>query len=120
MTELITYNYYVGQTGMEEDDMSLRKAVWYYVQLLFGITYDFYDYQEVNQMLTIPAKTYIKKVACFPHLVSEDDVNVIMQHLLLSSKEILHISFLVIEAKRECELLYFARALKGYLDSLNS
>ena len=78
LTDLITYHYYVGQTGMEEDDMSVRRAIWYYVQLLFGLIQDFYDYGEVNVMLSIPAKTYIKKVACYPHLVTEEDIEGVM------------------------------------------
>uniref|UniRef100_A0A3B3SER0 Sestrin 2 n=1 Tax=Paramormyrops kingsleyae TaxID=1676925 RepID=A0A3B3SER0_9TELE len=52
------------------DTSMLRKAVCNYIQCVFGIRYDDYDYGDVNQLLELQLKIYIKTVACHPEETS--------------------------------------------------
>ena len=74
ITDLLTYvkdmtNNKVGEVE-NLDTEPLRLAIWYYTQRLFGVLYDYYNYADVNLLLDIPTKIYIKKVACYPWAVT--------------------------------------------------
>lgn len=44
---------------------NFRTAIWNYVQRLYGVRNDHYDYQKVNSHMTLMTKTFIKKVRAF-------------------------------------------------------
>ena len=92
------------------DTEPFRRAIWYYIQSIKGIRRDDYNYKEVNKLLTIPFKTYIKTVACFPeqlhHLSFES-----LAELGLHYSERVHINFIVLEARLQAELLYTLKSL---------
>ena len=52
------------RVGKEEgvDTEPFRHAVWHYIQSIKGIRRDDYNYKEVNKLLTISFKTYIRMV----------------------------------------------------------
>ena len=52
------------RVGKEEgvDTDPFRHAVWHYIQSIKGIRRDDYNYKEVNKILTISFKTYIRMV----------------------------------------------------------
>ena len=52
------------RVGKEEgvDTEPFRHAVWHYIQSIKGIRRDDYNYKEVNKILTISFKTYIRMV----------------------------------------------------------
>lgn len=58
--------------GHENVDTSkYRTAVWNYIQSLYGIRHDDYDYAEVNQMLNVSTKTFIKTACCYPERINQ-------------------------------------------------
>jgi len=55
-----------------------RRAVQHYIQCLFGIRHDDYNYAHVNELLPRPLKKYIKTVCCYPERCTLDDYKKIM------------------------------------------
>lgn len=55
------------------DTESFRTGIWNYVQRLYGVRNDHYDYRRVNLHVTLMTKTFIKKACCFPELLTEYD-----------------------------------------------
>ena len=83
------------------------RAMWIYTQRLYGLEYDDYNYRDINTELTKSTKTFLKKVACTPHLVSNEDWN----EASLSTEEKIKLVLFVCEARREGELLYALHSL---------
>lgn len=86
----------------------LRLAVWKYTQKLYGLDYDDYDYREVSLLLTKSTKSFLKKAACRPQLLTPLDFAQV--DLGLSAKELVHLLLLVMEARKEGELIYWLHA----------
>lgn len=55
------------------DNADWMEAAWLYVQYLFGIHRDDYDYSKVLQQLSCELKAYIKLLVCFPHRIFEKE-----------------------------------------------
>lgn len=109
-TYSMTYN-----TLGEEDEVStepLRRAIWMYTQRVYGLDYDDYDYKEVNLLLPINTKQYLKKIACVPHTVTQDDYSNV--DLEVSHDEHIHINLLVFGARLEAELIYILHAIHQF------
>ena len=86
----------------------LRQAVWKYTQKLYGLEYDDYDYREVSILLSKPTKSFLKKAACWPHLLTSLDLAQV--DLGISTKDLIHLLLLVSEARKEVELIYWLHA----------
>ncbi|CAJ0573874.1 unnamed protein product, partial [Mesorhabditis spiculigera] len=110
LTQTLTYKTMGEYTDV--DTSSYRMAVWNYIQALFGIRHDDYDYSEVNTMLSKEMKTFIKTVACYPHRVTEALRTSVMTDFKNSEK--VHVMLMVMEARLQSELLYFTRTLTNY------
>eukprot|EP00088_Acartia_fossae_P005036 TRINITY_DN12201_c0_g3_i1.p1 TRINITY_DN12201_c0_g3~~TRINITY_DN12201_c0_g3_i1.p1 ORF type:complete len:508 (+),score=92.85 TRINITY_DN12201_c0_g3_i1:90-1613(+) len=91
------------------DTSMFRRATWNYIQCLYGVRWDDYDYSEVNVLLHRSLKKYIKTAACYPDRCSTEEYKAIMQDFLPSEK--VHVCLLVAEAKFQSELLYALRAI---------
>jgi sestrin len=63
-----------------------RRAIWNYIQCIYGIRHDDYDYREVNELLARDLKKYIKDVCCFPHRVKKEDCDRVMPEFWRSEK----------------------------------
>ena len=68
------------------DTRLFRQAIWNYIQCMFGIRREDYDYHEINELLERPLKTYIKTVCCFPHQVRRKDCDTVMREFRRSEK----------------------------------
>jgi sestrin len=68
------------------DTTSFRRAVWYYVQCLFGIQHDDYNYGHISLLLESHLKSYIKLVTCYPEVVMSDDYESFMKGFKHSEK----------------------------------
>jgi len=90
-----------------------RQAVWQYVQRVKGIFYDDYNYQEVNIFLNRSTKNYIKKIICYPQLVTRSDFNNI--GIQLRPDEKVHVALLAVESSKQSELLYGLHAVLKYM-----
>ncbi|XXQ35698.1 Sestrin [Plasmodiophora brassicae] len=98
------------QSVRDIDTGPFRRAIWHYTFRLFGVSDDAYNYQEVNIFLNRGLKAFIKKCACFPHLVTGGDF--VSLGYSLRPDEIVHVALLAMEARRQATLLYALRALQ--------
>ncbi|CAH0480610.1 unnamed protein product [Peronospora belbahrii] len=113
LTSKLTYDYFGAQKEEFVDTSPYRDAVWYYVHRIFGICHDDYDYRQVNTYLNRPTKIFLKKVACTPWKVREED----FAHFdrALSPSEKCHVVLLVAEARKQAGLMYGLRAVMNHM-----
>lgn len=95
------------------DTSPFRRAVWNYIQSIYGIRHDDYNYREVNILLERQLKCYIKHLACFPQLTSRHDFRSVMKGFRASEK--VHVIIMVAEARLQAEILYAMRTLMEYM-----
>merc|ERR1711988_382892 len=108
------YNLTYGTMGSHcSIDTSLfRRASWNYIQCVWGVRHDDYDYHEVNELLHRDLKKYIKTSSCYPDRCTKSDYENIMKDFEDSEK--VHVMMLVAEAKFQSSLLYAMRAVSDY------
>ncbi|KAG6621838.1 Sestrin-like protein [Phytophthora cinnamomi] len=113
LTNKLTYDYFGAKKEECVDTSPYRDAVWYYVHRIFGICHDDYDYRQVNTYLNRPTKIFLKKVACTPWKVRQED----FEHFdrTLSPSEKCHVILLVAEARKQAGLMYGLRAVMNHM-----
>lgn len=107
----LTYYTMGGRTDV--DTSRFRRAIWNYIQCMFGIRHDDYDYGEVNQLLERSLKTFIKSACCYPERVTKKDYDRVLREFKHSEK--VHVNLMVLEARMQAELLYALRAVMRYM-----
>ncbi|CAG9317819.1 unnamed protein product [Blepharisma stoltei] len=110
-TFVMTFDSMGGEEG--QNTANLRRAIWMYTQRVYGLEYDDYDYGNVNGHIKRQTKTYIKEVACVPHRVTRRHIDLLDMKLV--SEDIIHINFLVCEARLETELIYTTNAVQAFI-----
>jgi len=106
----LTYDTMGSHTSI--DTTLFRRATWNYIQCVWGIRHDDYDYHEVNELLHRDLKKYIKRSSCYPDRCRKSDYENIMQDFKTSEK--IHFLLLVSEAKLQSSLLYAMRAVSEH------
>jgi len=101
-------------TEKSVDTTPFRIAIWNYTHRLLGIFHDDYDYELVNVWLLQPLKQYIKKMVCYPSTITDADI---MKIGFLMPYEKVHVAFIVMEARREAELIWSLRLVTKYSQS---
>jgi sestrin len=131
----LTYNFMGSKKDV--DTSRFRTAIWNYIQCMFGIRHDDYDYGEVNQVLERSLKAYIKTAVCFPERLTRADYNNVLKELHHSEKvnnifdchlavefvinffnfffQQIHVNLMLLEARIQAELLYALRAVMRYM-----
>ncbi|XP_063237122.1 sestrin homolog isoform X2 [Bacillus rossius redtenbacheri] len=105
---------YYTMGGLKDVDTSrFRRAIWNYIQCMFGIRHDDYDYGEVNQLLERALKAFIKMACCYPERVTKKDYDRVLREFKHSEK--VHVNLMVLEARMQAELLYALRAVMRYM-----
>ncbi|PAV82819.1 hypothetical protein WR25_21991 [Diploscapter pachys] len=94
------------------DTSYYRRAIWHYIQALFGVRRDDYSYQEVNTLLNREMKSFIKIIGATPSRATDEMRDSVMPEFKMSEK--VHVYLLVMEAHLETNLLHFARAIVNY------
>ncbi|RZF37057.1 hypothetical protein LSTR_LSTR012400 [Laodelphax striatellus] len=107
----LTYYTMGGRMGV--DTSRFRRAIWNYIQCMFGIRHDDYDYGEVNQLLERSLKAFIKSACCFPERVAKSDYDRVLREFKHSEK--VHVNLMILEARMQAELLYALRAVMRYM-----
>ncbi|XP_073472292.1 sestrin-2 [Aquarana catesbeiana] len=107
----LTYHTIASHQGV--DTFKLRRAIWNYIQCVYGIRYDDYDYGEVNQLLERSLKLYMKTVTCHPERVNRQLYNDFWREFKHSEK--VHLNLLLLEARLQAALLYGLRAITRYM-----
>ncbi|KAJ6643123.1 Sestrin like [Pseudolycoriella hygida] len=95
------------------DTSKFRRAIWNYIQCIYGIRYDDYDYGEVNQLLERSLKMFIKTACCFPERITKQEYDSILNQLQHSEK--VHVNLMILEARNQAELLYALREIMRYM-----
>uniref|UniRef100_F1KYV7 Sestrin-3 n=1 Tax=Ascaris suum TaxID=6253 RepID=F1KYV7_ASCSU len=107
LTQNLTY-FTMGEYS-DVDTTKYRIAVWMYIQSLYGIRHDDYNYGEVNMMLSREMKTFIKTICCFPDKTTASLRQSVMVDFQPSEK--VHVLLMIMEARLQAELIYLFRAL---------
>lgn len=107
----LTYYTIAGRTNV--DTSKFRRAIWNYIQCMYGIRYDDYDYGEVNQLLDRALKMFIKTACCFPERITKNDYDSVLVELQHSEK--VHVNLMIMEARNQAELLYALREIMRYM-----
>ncbi|XP_063702954.1 sestrin homolog isoform X2 [Culicoides brevitarsis] len=107
----LTYYTIAGRQNV--DTSKFRRAIWNYIQCIYGIRHDDYDYGEVNQLLDRPLKMFIKTACCFPERITKKDYDSVLVELQHSEK--VHVNLLILEARNQVELLYALREIMRYM-----
>lgn len=100
----LTYNFMGSKKDV--DTSRFRTAIWNYIQCMFGIRHDDYDYGEVNQVLERSLKAYIKTAVCFPERVTRADYNNILKELHHSEK-VRNISYYHLAVETNFSFIHF-------------
>lgn len=111
----VAYNltYHTIATHQGVDTFRLRRAIWNYIQCIYGIRYDDYDYAEVNHLLERSLKVYMKMVTCHPERVTHQLYSNFWREFRHSEK--VHLNLLLLEARLQAALLYCLRAISSYM-----
>ena len=97
----------------EEENIFLKKnAIEKYVGIILGIKDREYDYHNTNLALSIDLKTIIKKIACFPETLQEENLEYLL--IRLSEKNIIRLILLVTAIKQKICLTFFAKAFDDF------
>lgn len=94
--------------GQEVDTSQFRTAVENYLMQIYGVKDDTVDYRQINKVLQIQHKIYIKRMMCDPNHVCYDDFKDLT---ILTAEERAHISLLVMTTKKRVELLYLTKMM---------
>ncbi|KAI1294604.1 Sestrin-3 [Halotydeus destructor] len=111
----LVYNltYYTMGRKTNVDTSMFRRAIWNYIQCIYGIRHDDYDYHEVNELLDRNLKAYIKSCCCYPQRTGRKDCDNVMREFRRSEK--IHVNLMIAEARMQAELLYALRAVMKYM-----
>jgi len=112
LTQELTYNTMGSHENV--DTSKYRTAIWMYIQSLYGVRHDDYDYAEVNVMLSREMKVFIKTTCCFPERCTSELRASVMNDFKLSEK--VHVLLMITESRLQTELLYLVRAFTRQLN----
>jgi hypothetical protein len=99
--------------GDEQDSklntFPIRYSISCYIEKIFGYYHEDYDYSNVNRLLVVEYKKFIKNVACHPKKLKPDCFK--RMNLAFNNEEILHIILLVTIIKERTQLTYLANCV---------
>ncbi|MNE76264.1 PA26 p53-induced protein (sestrin) [compost metagenome] len=101
-------NFYKAQNV---DTTAFRNAIWVYVQRLYGVLEDDYDYKGVNMLLNIGLKKYIKTVVCYPERTEREQF--VDMGFQFKSREKIHVNLLAMEARKQVALVYALQQIEN-------
>jgi len=106
----------LGDKNSKLNTFPIRYAVCCYVEKILGYYHEDYNYSNVNKLLNVSYKTFIKNVACYPHKLKPEDFNDL--NLAFNNEEILHIILLVSIIKERTQMTYLANSLYEIIKSI--
>ncbi|CDW78780.1 sestrin-1 isoform 2 [Stylonychia lemnae] len=103
----MTKNTYGNAANLNTNDF--RQSISVYLMLIHGIRDDQFNYTKINKTLLIHHKRFIKKIGCQPNQVTQSEYDELST--LLSTSEKCHICILIMETKKQIELLWLTKAV---------
>ena len=107
----------LGEENRELNTFPIRYSISCYIEKIMGYLHEDYDYANVNKLLVVQYKKFIKNVACYPQRLSQDDFN--MMGCAFNNEEILHIILLVAIVKSRTQLTYLAGSLYEIIKTID-
>ena len=95
----------------------LKDTIEKYVEIIYGINDREYDYHKTNIYLSMDLKNLIKKIACFPQNIKDENLNDLL--LILNEGDLLRLIFIITAIKQKISLTYFARAFNDFSSNKN-
>jgi len=89
-----------------------RNSISSYIENIFGYIHHDFDYSQVNKVLDINHKLFIKNVCCSPHKISKKLFEIVS--LSFSYQELLHMILLSSTIKFRLQLNYLALRIHQY------
>jgi sestrin len=97
-----------------ESTTTVREAILKYVQRMYGVFHDDYKYDQLNKILPVIHKAYLKKLACYPDRLTKVDYLRMRKFEGFTSIDLIHYAHLVAQTKRVVELTWAMKALMSY------
>lgn len=107
----------LGDENRQLNTFPIRYAISCYIEKILGYVHEDYDYANVNKLLVVHYKKFIKNVACYPQRLSQEDFN--MMNYAFNHEEILHIILLVATVKSRTQLTYLANNLNEFIKGID-
>jgi len=99
------------------DTFHFRNSIRVYIEKIFGILNEDYDYTKTNKLLLKTTKSFIKNIACMPQKISVMDLPALLN--TFSHEEIFHMIFISSTIKEKIELTFFSRTLYEIIKSID-
>jgi hypothetical protein len=96
----------LGDENSKLNTLPIRYAICCYIEKILGYYHEDYNYSNVNKLLNVSYKTFIKNLACYPHKLKQEDFNNL--NLAFNNEEIFHIILLVSIIKERTQMTYLA------------
>jgi hypothetical protein len=107
----------LGEAARQLNTFPIRYAISCYIEKILGYMHEDYDYANVNKLLVVHYKKFIKNVACYPKRLTCEDFD--MMNYAFNSEEILHIILLVATVKCRTQLTYLASSLYEIIKTID-
>jgi hypothetical protein len=107
----------LGEENRQLNTFPIRYAISCYIEKILGYVHEDYDYANVNKLLVVHYKKFIKNVACYPQRLTKEDFN--MMNYAFNNEEILHIILLVATVKSRTQLTYLANNLNEVIKAID-
>jgi sestrin len=95
------------------DTSAFRSAIWFYVHRLYGMLHDDFNYTNINRLLNINLKKYVKTVTCYPERTKREQW--IDMGFELRAREKVHVNMICTEARKQMELCYGLQVINAYM-----
>jgi hypothetical protein len=89
------------------DTFHFRNALRVYTELILGIYNDDFKYSNINKLLKISNKIFIKNTVCYPSKITKEDL--IMLRNTFSYEEIYHLIMITLFLKSRVQLTYISK-----------
>jgi sestrin len=97
-----------------ESTTNVREAIVKYVQRMYGVFHDDYKYDQLNKILPVIHKAYLKKLACYPDRLTRPDYLRMRKFEGFTALDLIHYAHLVSQTKRVVELTWAMRAVMTF------
>lgn len=107
----------LGNEIVKLNTFPIRYAVSCYIERIFGYYHEDYTYSNVNRLLEVDYKKFIKNVACYPSRLQNKDFTTM--RYAFNEEEILHIILLVATVKSRTQLTYLASSVYEIIKNID-
>lgn len=107
----------LGEENSQLNTFPIRYSIACYIEKILGYFHEDYDYANVNRLLVVNYKKFIKNVACYPQRLTAENFNALSY--AFNNEEILHIILLVATVKSRTQLTYLASSLYEIIKTID-